>query len=125
MGNRSDPIVETTKPLVPSDRQIASAPAQSQGAQSQDQKDVRGRKPEPIVVLPGSTDRNRSARAWPIQGETIIRDKPEEGLPGGHRKDKRRIIVNQEGLNNPRVSSDREGNLEDLRPPTRDRIGSS
>jgi hypothetical protein len=124
MGNRSDPIARIPKSLVPSDRPIASAPGQSQGAQSQDQTDVRGRKPGSIAVPPGSTDRNRSGRAWPLQGETMIRDKPGERLRGGHRKETRPTMVNREGRNSPRVSSDREGNLEDLRHPIRDRIGS-
>jgi hypothetical protein len=78
MGSRSDPIARITKSLVPSDQPTASAPVQSQGAQSQDQMDVRARKPGWIVVLRGSTDRNRSGRAWPIQGETMIRHKPGE-----------------------------------------------
>jgi hypothetical protein len=55
----------------------------------------------------------------------MIRDKLGEGLRVGHRKETRRTIVNREGLNSPRVSSDLEGNLEDLRHPSRDRIGSS
>ena len=55
----------------------------------------------------------------------MIRDKPEERLRGGHRKETRPTMVNREGLNSPHVSSDREDNLEDLRHPIRDRIGSS
>ncbi len=55
----------------------------------------------------------------------MIRDKPRERLPGGHRKGRRRTIVNRESLNSQRVWSDREGNLEDLRHRTRNRIGSS
>ena len=55
----------------------------------------------------------------------MIRDKPGERRRGGHRKETRPTMVNREGRNSPRVSSDREGNLEDLRHPIRDRIGSS
>jgi hypothetical protein len=54
----------------------------------------------------------------------MIRVKPGEGLRGGHRREAQRIMVNREGLNSPHVSSDREGNLGDLRHPIRDRIGS-
>jgi hypothetical protein len=42
VGNRSDPIARTTKPLAPIGPPIASAPVQSQGAQSHDQKAIRG-----------------------------------------------------------------------------------
>jgi hypothetical protein len=54
----------------------------------------------------------------------MIRGKLGEGLRGGHRREAQRIMVNRKGLNSPRVSSDREGNLGDLRHPIRDRIGS-
>jgi hypothetical protein len=55
----------------------------------------------------------------------MTRGKSGEGLRGGHRKGIRPTTVIQGGLNSPRVSSDRGANLEDLRHPIRDSIGSS
>ena len=55
----------------------------------------------------------------------MIRDKPGEAPRGGHRKETRRTIVNREGLNSPDVSSDLEGNLEEVRHPIQNRTGSS
>lgn len=124
MGNQSDPIGGTTKSLVPSDSPIASALVQSQGARSQEQNAIRGRKLGSIVVPRESIDSNRSARAWRARGETMTRGKPGEGLRGAHRSKAPRTIIDREDLNSPRVSSDRGTSLEDLRHPIRDRIGS-
>jgi hypothetical protein len=124
MGNQSDPNGETTKSLVPSDSPIESALVRSQGARSQEQKAIRGGKLGSIVVPRESIDTNRSVRAWRARGETMTRDKPGEGLRGGHRKGIRPTTVIQGDLNSPRVSSDRGTSLEDLRRPIRDRIGS-
>ena len=55
----------------------------------------------------------------------MTRGKPGEDLRGGHRKGTWPTIVNREGLTSPRVSSDREGQPEDLRHPIRDRTDSS
>jgi hypothetical protein len=123
-GNRSDPNGPTLKALAPSDPPIESALVQSQGARWQGLKEIPGRKLESIVVPPESTDLNRSVHAWRARGETMIRGKPGEGLRGDHRKGKRPTTVDPGGPNSPRVLSDREGNLEDLPPPIRNRIAS-
>ena len=123
-GNRSDPIVRTTKSLAPSGPPIESAPVQNQDAQSQGQVVIRGRKPESIVAPRGWTELSRKARAGSSQGETMTRGKSGEGLRGAHRERMWRTIVDRESLNSLRASSDLEASLEETRHPIRDRIGS-
>jgi hypothetical protein len=125
MANRSDLSVLTTRWLVPSGPLIESALVQRQGAQLPNQKALRARKLGSIVVPPGLTDLNRSARAWRIREETTTRAKPGEVLRGNHREETQRTTVNREGPNSPRVSSDLEVNLKDQRHPILDKIGSS
>jgi hypothetical protein len=124
MANRSDLSVLTTRWLVPSGPLIESALVQRQGAQLPNQKALRARKLGSIVVPPGLTDLNRSARAWRIREETK-RAKSGEVLRANHREETQRTTVNREGPNSPRVSSDLEVNLKDQRHPILDKIGSS
>lgn len=124
VGNRSDPVNRTTKPLVRSGPPIESAPAQSQDDRSQDQQAIRARKLGSIVGPRELRDLNHSVRAWRAPGETMTRGKSGEGRPSDHRNGKQPTTVNREGLNSLRVWRDREGNLEDLLHPIRDKIDS-